>query len=136
MSGLFDKTTGALQKSLDFLQLRNTVTSANIANAETPGYNAKKVDFEEQLSSALNRNGSRNLSATNLQHFPLAQSALESVTADVYDNPDIANNNDMNTVDLEKEMATLADNTIRYRAATQLINKKLGAMKYVIGGGR
>ena len=46
--------------------------------------------------------------------------------------------NDGNTVDLEKEMAALQENTILYKAALQLMNKKLGAMKYAVteGGGR
>ena len=45
MSGLFDKTTDGLAASLNFRLIRNNVTSANIANAETPGYKAQKVDF-------------------------------------------------------------------------------------------
>lgn len=133
MSKLFDTTTKALEKSLDFMQLRNTVTSANIANAETPGYNAKKVDFEGELSKALMQGGAKNLSATNKGHFPLSRPSLDMVAADVYDNPDVNHSNDGNTVDLEGEMSNLAENTIRYRAATQLINKKMGALKYVIG---
>ena len=136
MSKMFDVTTKALEKSLDYLQLRNTVTSANIANAETPNYKAKKVDFEDELSRALMQGGSKNLSATDQGHFPLSRPAIEMVDADVYDNPDVNHANDLNTVDLEREMATLSENTIRYRAATQLINKKLGAMKYVIGEGK
>ncbi|MCB0347568.1 MAG: flagellar basal body rod protein FlgB [Bdellovibrionales bacterium] len=136
MSKLFDTTTTALEKSLDYMMERNTVTSANIANAETPNYKAKKVDFEDQLAAALQRGGSQNMAATNALHFPLARPALEGLEADIYDNPDIPVNNDMNTVDVEKEMAVLNENSIRYKAATQLINKKMGAMKYVIGGGR
>jgi flagellar basal-body rod protein FlgB len=136
MSNLFDTTTKALEKSLDYMMERNTVTSANIANAETPNYKAKKVDFEDQLASALQRGGSENMAATNALHFPLARPALDGLQADIYDNPDVPVSNDMNTVDVEKEMATLNENSIRYKAATQLINKKLGAMKYVIGGGR
>tara|TARA_B100001248_G_scaffold262154_1_gene256418 strand:+ start:16260 stop:16670 length:411 start_codon:yes stop_codon:yes gene_type:complete len=136
MSKMFDVTTKALERSLDSLQLRNTVTTANIANAETPNYKAKKVDFEEELASALMQGGAKNLSATDAGHFPLSRPAVAAVQADVYDNPDVNHSNDGNTVDLEKEMATLSESTIRYRAATQLINKKLGAMKYVIGEGR
>lgn len=136
MSNLFDTTTTALEKSLDYMMERNTVTSANIANAETPNYKAKKVDFEDQLASALQRGGSQDMSATSSLHFPLARPALDNLQADIYDNPDVPVSNDMNTVDVEKEMAVLNENSIRYKAATQLINKKMGAMKYVIGGGR
>lgn len=133
---LFDKTTGALERGLDFMELRQNVTAANIANAETPDYKAKKVDFEDELSKALQRDGTRNLAAGDARHFPNVQTALDQVDADVYDNPDIPVTNDKNTVDLEKEISTMNENSIRYRAATQLIGKKLGALKYVINGGR
>ncbi len=43
MSGLFDKTSDALGASINFRSLRQEVTSSNIANAETPGYKAKKA---------------------------------------------------------------------------------------------
>ena len=46
MADLFDKTTQALGASLNYRLLRHDVTSANIANAETPGYKAKVVEFE------------------------------------------------------------------------------------------
>jgi flagellar basal-body rod protein FlgB len=59
------------------------------------------------------------------------------VGVDVYDNPEINITNDGNTVDLEREMASLAENTILYKAALQLINRKLGALKYAVTeGGR
>lgn len=137
MSGLFDKTTGALGKSLDMRLLRNNVTSANIANAETPGYNAKKVDFEESLARALSLEEFGQVETTHESHFPVGRSAVDSIKADVYDNPDINHSNDMNTVDLEREMSTLAENTILYRTAVELIKKKLGSMKYAVTeGGR
>ncbi|MAF91989.1 MAG: flagellar basal body rod protein FlgB [Bdellovibrionota bacterium] len=133
---MFDKTTKALEKSLDFMLLRQNVVSANVANAETPGYKAKKVDFEEKLSSALDLNGPNQMKSAAKGHFPVGHNHLNAITADVYDNPDVAMNNDGNTVDMEKEMATLNENSIRYKAATQLINKKLGKLKYAITGGR
>lgn len=136
MSSMFDKTTGALQKSLDFMLLRHNVTSANVANAETPGYKAKKVDFEDSLAAALSPNGAGNLEALHGDHFPVGHDHLQALQADVYDNPDVNVSNDGNTVDMEKEMANLSENSIRYKAATQLINKKLGALKYAITGGR
>ena len=52
MSDIFDKTTNALATSLHMRQIRNNVTASNIANAETPGYQAKKMDFEGALQRA------------------------------------------------------------------------------------
>lgn len=137
MSGISDRTTDALGASLDLRLLRHNVTSSNIANAETPGYKAKKVDFEEALTRALDHEGLGKMHTSDDEHFLMGQGAISRARADVYDNPDGNVTNDGNTVDMEKELSTLADNSILYKAALQLINKKLGAMKYAVSeGGR
>lgn len=137
MSKLFDKTTGALGKSLDMRQLRHNLTTANIANAETPGYKAKKVDFEKNLMRALEMEGIPHVETSHPDHHPIVQGRVGRVQADVYDNPDINLTNDKNTVDLEKEMTKLTENSILYKAAIELIRKKMGALKYSITeGGR
>jgi flagellar basal-body rod protein FlgB len=124
---LFDKTTQALQAATQMRQLRHNITSSNIANAETPGYHAKKIDFEDSLARALN-NAEIKTAATGRQSL--------DVTPDIYENPEGRPSNTGNTVDLEREMAALAENTMMYRAAVQLINKKLGSLKYAITEGR
>jgi flagellar basal-body rod protein FlgB len=134
MSSMFDKTTDALATSLRLRQIRHNVTSSNIANAETPGFKAKKVDFENALASALDLDGLNRLETSNEKHFVTGGSS--SPSAEIYDNPDVAVSNDGNTVDMEKEMAALAENSILYKSALQLINKKMAALKYAIGEGR
>ena len=130
MADLFDKTTRALGASLQLRQTRQNVLSSNIANAETPGYQAKKVDFEDALARALDTEG-------NATPTPITESAIRRVTADIYENPDVQVSNDGNTVDVDKEMATLAENSIMYKAAIQLINKKMASLKYAAtDGGR
>ncbi len=130
MSSLFDKTTDALATSLAMRQIRHNVTSANIANAETPNYHAKKVDFEDALARALDIDGNNSLSTSHGQHFSVG--GKPSVEPGIYENPEVALNNDGNTVDMEKEMSALAENSILYKSALQLINKKMAAMKYAI----
>ena len=130
MSNLFDKTTDALATSLAMRQIRHNVTSANIANAETPNYHAKKVDFEDALARALDLDGNNSLSTSHQQHY--AVGGKPAVEPGIYENPDIVVNNDGNTVDMEKEMSALAENSILYKSALQLINKKMAAMKYAI----
>lgn len=132
MSNLFDKTTNALATSLAMRQLRHNVTTANIANAETPGYHAKKVDFEEALGRALDLDGLRGMSTSSGDHISVGGPSA-AVRPDVYENPEGAINNDGNTVDLEKEMSALSENAILYKTALQLINKKMAALKYAIG---
>lgn len=137
MSKIFDKTTDGLAASLAFRSLRHNVTSSNIANAETPGYKAKKVDFEDALARAIDLEGLNKEMTTSGDHFAMSTGAISRSRADVYDNPEGSVNNDQNSVDLEREMANLQENSILYKAALQLINKKLGALKYAAtDGGR
>ena len=132
---LFDKTTAALQTSIGMRQIRQNLTSANIANAETPGYHAKKMDFEEALSRAIDLDGLRGMSTSSPEHFSVGGQTARA-RPDIYENPEGAVNNDGNTVDLEKEMSALAENAIMYKAALQLINKKMAALKYAASEGR
>ncbi len=136
MSNLFDRTTEAVGKSLDMRLMRHNVTSANIANAETPGYIAKKVDFENELTRALQLEGVPTATnSANPSETPTIEGMIKKVQADVYDNPEVAYNNDKNTVDLEKEMSTLTENSIIYKAALELMKKKMASMKYAISEG-
>lgn len=135
MSDLFGKTVQALDSAIDMRLLRQNVVSSNIANAETPGYKAKKLDFEEALSRALDIEGKGRMHTSDENHYMLGQGPISRVRADVYDNPEINMTNDGNTVDLEREMAELAANSVMYRAAVQLINKKLATMKYAANDG-
>ena len=124
---IFDSTSDALAASLRMRDIRHKVTSSNIANAETPGYKAKVVDFENALQRALDLSASK-------EHI-VGGNDIQRLQADVYDNPEINLANDNNTVDLEREMANLQENTILYKAALQMINKKLGTLKYAASDG-
>lgn len=128
MADLFDKTTRALGQSLSLRQTRNNVISSNIANAETPGYQAKKMDFEDALSRAIENEGNNGAASEGM---------IAKVGAEIYENPDAEVSNDGNTVNVDKEMASLAENSLMYKAAVQLINKKMAALKYAVtDGGR
>jgi flagellar basal-body rod protein FlgB len=137
MSGdLFDKTTNALATSLRMRQVRSNITASNIANAETPGYHAKKMDFEEALGRALDMDGANALSTSSKEHFGVGGISAGKTKPDIYEDPEGAVNNDGNTVDMEKEMSALSENAIMYKTALQLINKKMAALKYAAGDGR
>jgi flagellar basal-body rod protein FlgB len=136
MSRIFDKTTEALATAANMRLLKNNVISGNIANAETPGYKAKKMDFEEALARQIDIDGLRSLSTSHSEHIPVGGRVSARAKTEIYDNPDAATSQDGNTVDLEKEMTVLAENQLQYKAAIQLINKKLAALKYAAGEGR
>ncbi len=136
MSQITDKSMNALSASMNLRKLRHTILSSNVANAETPNYHAKKMDFEESLARALDLEGLGQMHVSHKDHFPMGQGAISRVRGDIYENPDVNMSNDGNTVDLEREMAEMSENQLMYEAARRLINKKLGALKYAISEGR
>lgn len=117
-------------------QIRKDLISSNIANAETPGYRAKKLDFENALARALDIDGLRGMSTSSDDHFAVGGGSMANIRPDIYDNPEGAITNDGNTVDMEKEMAALTENSIMYQAAVNLINKKMASLKYAVSEGR
>ena len=135
MYKMFDKTIKSLATSMQMRQLKQNVISSNIANAETPDYKAKKMDFEAALQRAIDVEDLGKMHVSHNDHFLMGEGAIGRVTADIYDNPEINYSNDGNTVDLEKEMSALNENSILYEAATKLINKKLAALKYAASDG-
>ncbi len=137
MAELFDKTTSALGAAINYRQLRQSLVSSNIANAETPGYKAKRLQFEDALTRAVDLHGKTAMLVSDPEHFANGPGKISNIRADIFEDPDINLTNDGNTVDMEKEMAILKENSLIYKAAVQLINKKLGALKYAVTeGGR
>lgn len=132
---IFDKTIKSLATSMQMRQLKQNVISANIANAETPNYKAKKMDFEGALARAIDQEDLGKMHVGHGDHFLMGSGAITRVRPDVYDNPEINYSNDGNTVDLEKEISALNENSILYEAATKLINKKLASLKYAASNG-
>ena len=135
MADLFDKTTQALGASLNYRLLRHNVTAANIANAETPGYHAMKVDFEDALARAVDLDGMNGLTTSDPEHFAMGTAALGKERITVEENPEADVNPDGNTVNLDNEMVTMSENSTLYKAALSLINKKMAMLKYGITEG-
>lgn len=131
-----DKTLQALQASLKFRQMKQELHAANIANAETPGYKAKSLDFEAALARALDVDGELNMNAADSRHFNVGNGGFDNLQPEIYETPNGVVNPNGNTVDRDQEMAEMAENKIMYDATVQLINKKLGLLKYAIGSGQ
>ena len=130
--GMDDSTIKALAASLNFRQMRQEVISSNIANSETPGYKAKRVDFEAALARALDVDGELAMKAKDDRHYDVGNGGFHNLKPEIYEDPNGVVSEDGNTVDREQEMARMAENKIMYDAAVQLLNKKLGMMKYAV----
>ncbi|TYP00216.1 flagellar basal-body rod protein FlgB [Geothermobacter ehrlichii] len=122
---LFDKSFATLQKVLELRQKRQQVIASNIANAETPGYHPRRLEFESELQSALTTKGG--IKRTRPRHLG-SGGDVSSVTGRV--------RTEMDAVNVDQEMVTLAENQILYEAAVQMLNKKIGLLKYVAQDGR
>ena len=119
------------QNALQLRALRNEILSSNIANADTPGYKARDIDFKAafrqvQESPAL-------LKTTRSQHLPNPQSAPAG--AEVKYRLPMQPSVDGNTVEADVEQAQFADNTIRYRAQLRFLSGTISGLRYAIKGG-
>lgn len=131
----FDPTIGALNTSLNLRLMNQNVISANVANADTPGYKAKTMEFEGALRDALNVGNALAPAETHPGHR--AHHSTDAVSPEIYDDPNGVESLDGNTVDRAEQMAKMAENQLLYDASTEMIKKKLGMLKYAIseGGG-
>lgn len=121
---LFDTTFKTLDLALGAAGKRQEVLANNLANVNTPGYKRLEVDFDGVLASAVD--------AARVGD----QSALDRLRPGVATDADVAVRVDGNSVDVDMEMANLAENNVRYNALVQLTQKKLEGLKYVISDGR
>lgn len=132
---VFDRTLDALSKSLDFRSEKQVIISSNIANAETPGYEAKTIDFESELANALTLDGSP-VDRTHANHFA-SGGAIDDLDVEITKQINNVVREDGNTVDRDAEMISLAENQLLYNAAADMLKKKLAMLRYSIseGGG-
>lgn len=135
MDSGFDPTIGALNTALNLRQMNENLISSNIANADTPNYKAKTMEFEGALRDALNVDHQLAPAAADGRH--IAPRATDPIEPEIYDDPNGVESLDGNTVDRAAEMSKLAENQILYDSAVEMLKKKLGMLKYGIteGGG-
>ena len=138
MSGLFGKNIFTIaQKSLDFRTSRHDLLASNVANKDTPGYQAEDLVFRASLEKALQAEQPGPLKQTDSRHFdgrhipPLNEvEAQRILSASPY--PDF----DGNTVDLDREMAKIAENQLMYNATLRMLAQKFRGLKSAIAEGR
>jgi flagellar basal-body rod protein FlgB len=118
----------ALNRSLDYHLARQGLLSSNVANAETPGYQPLDLRFDSYLARA------GELKVTDPGH--LGPSAANHFEMSVFADPATAPGNDGNTVSMEREMGKLSANSIRYRAATEMLSRRIGLLKYAATDGQ
>lgn len=115
------QTTDILNKALEGTWARNTAISSNIANVDTPGYKRVDVDFETQLRSALQSDGT------------ITTEELSRIQPKTMYNQLNANYRvDGNSVDADTEMGYLAENQLKYQTLISQVNYNFSRIKSVL----
>ncbi len=125
-----DKVLGIHEKALYLRSKRTSILASNIANADTPNYKAKDLDFRSILSQS-QQAASLPLRQNNPRHIPPAQNSFASELQ--YRNPYQASL-DGNTVDPQLEKAAFSENAVRYQATLRFIGGKFKGLLTAIKG--
>ena len=118
---IFSPVIQGLGSALELYQARHRVLAENVANAETPGYRARDLEFGTALASAFERGTTSGRAAADVEPIVDARSVVKI---------------DGNSVDLDTEMARLSENTMKIVALTRILTRKYEGLKAAIEGSR
>jgi flagellar basal-body rod protein FlgB len=110
---MLDRIATRLEQYMDLLSARQKLVASNIANADTPGYKTKDIDFQAEF---------RNL--------------IEGTAPRAADVAGLKAKNDGNNVSLDREARLLAENALRFNVASSLLRTEIRAVKSAIDEGR
>jgi flagellar basal-body rod protein FlgB len=116
---------------------RQRLLASNIANADTPGYVARDMDFAQALRQATGQSNGQvampaALNTSTAGHIAAATGARAEPNL-LYANPS-QTNLDRNSVDMDRERAAFADNSVKYEATLRFINGNVRTMLDAIKG--
>jgi flagellar basal-body rod protein FlgB len=127
---LLDPVTASIEKVLDLRTRQQAMAAANLANADTPGYRARHVDFGRSLARLLGTHVG--MARTHAGH--MGDGADEAVVVRTVDPPPWAA--DGNSVDPQREMAVMTENQLLYNASIEILNRRMGLLRYAVSEGR
>jgi flagellar basal-body rod protein FlgB len=113
------KLSGQMEHYMNLLAARQKLVASNIANAETPGYHAKDIDFQFEFHSLASG------ADAPQQHQPHAIEA-----------PGLRERNDGNNVSMDREMRLLSENALRFQFVSQLMKNHFQQYRRALQGGR
>lgn len=125
-----DSYFGIQQQALLVHDRRNSVLAANLANADTPGYKARDIDFRATLERA--SNDVQGLERTH--EFHLANKGTRLGERLLFRIP-LQPAQDGNTVETDREQAAYAENAVRYQAALEFLGGSINSLLTAIRGG-
>ena len=131
-----DQYLGVHSAALDVRGRRTELIANNLANADTPGYKARDIDFREAMARAAGEKTTPgvHLSTTQAGHIGGAASADASISPDLKYRTPLAPALDGNTVDTQLEQAAFAENAVRYQATLTFLSNKFRGLFTAITG--
>ncbi len=127
----FDKALSIHPQALVLREKRSEVLASNLANADTPNYKARDLDFKAVLDKT--RFPAQRMETTQTGHLSSNQPLLGATM--MYRNPQQASL-DGNTVESQIEQAKYAENALQYQASLRFINGSFSGLMTAIRGGK
>ena len=128
-----DTYLGVHATAMQLRSQRMEVLAANLANADTPNYRARDLDFKSALAAASSAGSQVPLTTTSSAHLPTAN-VNGTAHAELKYRIPLAPAIDGNTVDPQLEQAAFAENTVRYQATLTFVSSKLRGLMTAITG--
>ena len=125
-----DKALGALPDHLSLYGKRSMLLASNLANADTPGFKARDIDFQ----SALRRVDGGQLVMKTTHRSHLGGTASSGSDAEALYRVPMQPSLDGNTVDSQVEQAQFAENAVRYQSTLTFLNGKFRSLRLAIKG--
>jgi len=138
---IFDTTLTRLEQSLDVRLVEHNVLAGNVANADTPGFRPKELDFTQAMAAAQQVSVTDGMAATDPRHMDASGGGLEgsratnAATMLIQQGGGSSPSIDGNEVDIDRMMAGLAENGLQYGASAKAAGKKLAILRYVASDG-
>lgn len=125
----FDNALGVHAQALALREKRSELLASNMANADTPGYKARDLDFKSVLKQSLS--SSQPLERTQQGHLSPSNELLSATM--MYRTPQQASL-DGNTVESHIEQAKYSENAVQYQASLRFINGRFSGLMSAIRG--
>jgi flagellar basal-body rod protein FlgB len=130
--GIFDKCGIPLyQRLLKVASSAQKTTASNIANVATQGYDAKTVDFKDEMQRSVSSQRHITPAATDSRHLP-SNKPEQIVKICEIENDDKSSG--INNVDIEREMSDLAENQMMYEFGAKKLARTFGMLRMAIKG--
>ena len=134
MKNLFSPIFDLMEKGLNGLALRQQLLSNNLANVNTPGFKRSDLDFDTYLKRALQQGQELSLKVTDSRHIRGSSSPKNDFA--IFTDYHTSARQDGNNVNMDTEMVRLAENSLKFNAIAQQLNRKFAILKHIIIEGR